>query len=511
MLRSIKFTFYAISSLFFCGLQGMEPPLPPMGAAQNSSPVPQRETNHVSEEGHLHTCATQGDILGIQYWVLIRDVSVNTQMGASGRTPLYFAVMARQISAIAELLKYGADKNHVLSMEDVQERLRLPAYQEVVRALNGEIKKTEELSMQEAVALANPDIVRGVLERETYTIDSYYPYTIKRLSVQEMATHQALEQAVNLAAQPIANREARQEHIRNVSAIIELLIRANPQLTNGALYSQSTPLHQAAELNIPELLPLLVHVGFAVNAQGESGHTPLYCALERNHIDAVNMLLVLNAERYHVPHESLRGGGNSIAWIEERVRTLCRTAGLERVRRDYPTLHEWYQQIAEPHNDFVDVPAVPFFEEEPGRIESPVPHDRGEPVSSLDIPEELLNALVDEPGIPFIPEEELVQQELRVSHDIEEPVIHAAVSKESKDEQPDAVLQKEKQQEKSSAAGAMPSSASEEKSWAQRLWAHKWAKKTVLYGSISLVVGGILYKIFAPHTRDKQRQPAVTA
>lgn len=490
MLSLIKLFFYVISPIFFYFVQGMELPTPPSSFSQGSPRMPEKENTQPIDGGYpLHSCAAQGNINGIMHWIEKRNVSVHSEV-SPGHTPLYFAIMARQIGAIVLLLNYGANKERVCSLADVKERLQHPAYQEVVNALDGKIDRTEELSIQEAIAFGSPDRVKSVLERKTYSTESYYPYNTKLLNIQEIATAQALEQALNLAAQPADNVEAQQACVRKVSAIIDLLMQANPELVN-AHYTYGSPLHQAACLNIPEIIPLLIAHKFPVNGRDETGRTSLYCALEQSSIDAANVLLLCGAERYHLPYEVERVAGAPF-WLVERVLFLCTNTGLERASRNCPALYEWYQELVEHYGVLEDVQ-----------------------------------------GIPFVPVEEPVRQEVYVSHDTEEPAIlvppvsdpaaqqNAAFQGSAKGEQkvPATAKPQEAQnqqnipqaKQKDTLKSTVPQNAPQVKTWSQNLLSNKWTKKIILSSIASLLVGCILYKIFVSHAHNKHTQPAPAA
>jgi ankyrin repeat protein len=288
----------------------------------------------------------KGDSQGVEYILKKGTVAVDTEI-ASGRTPLYFAVMGKQINVIATLLKYGASIERVYKNPDVQARLKNRSYDEVKLALEGSIERSQEVNLEEAINNNNPQVVARILESPPLIVEPYFPFTMKQVTKEQLASFDVLAKAIEQIGTIRLSKDRQQAF-----AIVKLLIRANPTVVQIA-YQDGKGLqlaHVAAQANAAEVIMFLLDQGADKNAIDGTGSTALYYALAKGNLMAANTLLMYGADSRISPSGTTLQG-QPLVTPEQLMRTIWGVImqqppqNREIVQREYPQIYEWCQNI----------------------------------------------------------------------------------------------------------------------------------------------------------------------
>jgi ankyrin repeat protein len=344
----------------------------------------------------LCSYAESGEDSRISALVEKEKLSVNVSL-SNRKTPLYFAVMFRNISTIALLLKLGADKNTIYVLPEINERLGWPEYAEVKLALDGHINSSCQQSLNEIIATNNPAMLAHLLENPGVKVDFgsmdvvtkevlQAPYGLRLVTKEELASVTTLKNVFDLLSpQYIAskacyedersyNARLSDEYIHNVYAMLKLLFKANPALICPEHDRNRgwSPLHLAVELNHPKTIAFLIDQKADRNAQDDQGCTPLYRALEGGYLAAANVLLLYGADRTIQPDPRKPRQGDPLPFIQALLQNIDVT-----LLSEYEEVYQWYQDIYGPERV---LPSLPQASGSQRRIER---RQRGNAQSSL--------------------------------------------------------------------------------------------------------------------------------
>lgn len=264
--------------------------------------------------------AIENNLIEIVMLLINRDADVTCQ-NQYGRAALHLAVVLQNMEIIQLLIDKGAD----LNAED--ESGDTPLHYAVTRDSNVEIVRLLVANNAEingrgfggsrplflATLYNAVEVTKLLLQNGA---DMYVHSTNEEGSLLYIAARRGLIDIVRMLLEQIKQNEsvsgmydpnvnevlhyAVEGNIETVQYLIDIGIGVNTKDRNG-----NTPLHHATmlsaninsitRLNALQMMKLLLENNANINAQNESGETPLFLAASRNCIDACRLLLSLKA------------------------------------------------------------------------------------------------------------------------------------------------------------------------------------------------------------------------
>eukprot|EP01125_Pyxidicula_operculata_P008808 TRINITY_DN2922_c0_g1_i1.p1 TRINITY_DN2922_c0_g1~~TRINITY_DN2922_c0_g1_i1.p1 ORF type:complete len:292 (-),score=80.30 TRINITY_DN2922_c0_g1_i1:144-1019(-) len=221
------------------GLPGLPGMIPGAAPGLPSATVPSGGDKHQKESSDLYYAAEQNDVSGAQA-AITAGADVNTS-NLQGVTPLLLAVKSQNMAMVNLLLKSSADPNKVSS---------------------------DSSPIHEAVRKHNVQLLDLLLNSKgNINLQADFGKTPLHMSIQEWS--------------------------KDKNCLETLLKRG----ADHKLKTQSgvTCLHFAAAEGDKDLVQRFINMGLNVNDQNANGKSPLHIATEKNHLDAIKILLMANA------------------------------------------------------------------------------------------------------------------------------------------------------------------------------------------------------------------------
>ncbi len=223
----------------------------------------------------------------ISFLVLMRGVDVDTLKITSNndgtrvseRTPLFFAVLAKKSRTTQLLLQLGADQNKLNLTAEQQNFLADNEHQEVVAILRNTERFTdaEIFAIQEIFAdrmlehkLAKKRSVRTLHE----AIQRLYPDLVEKFAQNEQPTVTDFELALlNLTEPRFRTPDNWPRALEKTKRILKCLAQHIPNIHNYRDVNGRSFLYKAVITGIPELVEILLVLGFDRNVQDNARRT----------------------------------------------------------------------------------------------------------------------------------------------------------------------------------------------------------------------------------------------
>jgi ankyrin repeat protein len=233
------------------------------------------------------------------------DPTVVHARGGDGQTPLHFA---STIEAARLLLDHGADINALdVDHESAPARWMVRDRQDVARFLVGRGARADLLL---SVALGDIDRVRAFLDADPTSIrtsvrDRWFPKRDPRAA----GTIYIWTLGANKSAHAIAREFGHDEILRLLlerspaslrlavafelgdEAMVRSLLAGDPDLVRSLTDEDRPGLCDAAELNRPDPVRLMLEAGWPVDVRGRHGGTPLHWAAWHGNVEMVRRIL----------------------------------------------------------------------------------------------------------------------------------------------------------------------------------------------------------------------------